>query len=56
MPYYFEKEQNLKFIMIDGDGNGDYDVIGEVITTMGKVMGAPVFTENLTHKGKSNCG
>jgi len=26
--------------MIDGDGGGDYDSIGEVQTTMGKLMGA----------------
>ena len=30
VPYFFEKVQNLKFLMIDGDGTGDYDTIGEV--------------------------
>ena len=38
--YYFEKIQQFKFVMIDGDGGGDYDSIGEVQTTMGKLMGA----------------
>ena len=40
MPYFFEKVQNYKFVMIDGDGDGDYDTIGEVETTMGQLMGA----------------
>ena len=40
VPYYFEKKQELKFEMIDDDGAGEYDVIGEVLTTMGAVMGA----------------
>ena len=26
--------------MIDGDGGGDYDTIGEIETTMGKIMGS----------------
>ena len=39
--YWFEKVQNFKFVMIDGDGHGDYDTIGEVEVTMGKLMGAP---------------
>ena len=28
VPYYFEKVQNFRFVLIDGDGNGDYDTIG----------------------------
>jgi len=27
--------------MIDGDGSGEYETIGEVEVTMGKLMGAP---------------
>jgi hypothetical protein len=38
--YWFERAQSLKFVMIDGDGSGDYDTIGEVQTTMGNIMGA----------------
>lgn len=38
--YYFERVQNLKFVMIDGDGEGDYDTIGELNCTMGQLMGA----------------
>jgi hypothetical protein len=30
MNYFFEKAQNIKFVMIDGDGSGDYDTIGEI--------------------------
>lgn len=30
MNYFFEKAQDLKFVMIDGDGAGDFDVIGEI--------------------------
>jgi len=58
MPYYFEKEQSLRFVMIDGDGAGDYDEIGEVITSLGRIMGAPkqMFTDNLSHKGNANRG
>ena len=41
MPYFFEKEQAMRFVMIDGDGTGDYEEIGEVITSLGKIMGAP---------------
>ena len=51
VPYFFEKVQNFKFVMIDGDGGGDYDVIGEIELTMGKLMGAKkqIFEGNLTH-------
>lgn len=57
--YFFEKEQNLKFVMIDGDGDGDYDTIGELNTTMGSLMGAraQMFTGTLTDKhGNGNRG
>ena len=57
MNYFFEKSQDLKFVMIDGDGNGDYDVIGEITTTMGGVMGAKaqVLQKELMKDGKK-CG
>lgn len=44
--------------MIDGDGSGDYDEIGEVMCTMGDLMGArsQVYQANLSHKGNANCG
>ena len=38
--YWFEKVQKLKFVMIDGDGDGDYDEIGEIEVPMGQLMGA----------------
>lgn len=58
VPYYFEKVQNLKFQMIDGDGAGDYDVIGEVDVTMGVIMGsrAQVWNGNLSYHGQTNRG
>jgi len=30
MTYFFEKEQQIKFKIIDGDADGDTDTIGEV--------------------------
>lgn len=58
VPYFFEKQQNYKFVMIDGDGDGDYDTIGEVETTMGKLMGAlkQTWTANLVKNGQANRG
>ena len=38
--YYFEKLQKLRFVVIDDDGLGNYDTIGEVETSMGELMGA----------------
>lgn len=40
MNYFFEKAQNIKFVIIDGDGAGDFDTIGEIQTTVGSLMGA----------------
>ena len=42
MDYFFEKQQKLKFVMIDGDcrAHDDFDLIGELETTMGALMGA----------------
>ena len=38
--YFFEKKQELKFEMIDDDGNGSYDMIGSIETSLGAIMGA----------------
>ena len=57
--YYFERVQELKFVMIDGDGDRDYDTIGELNCTMGQLMGAraQMYTANLTEKnGNGNRG
>ena len=40
LPYFFERKQEFRFEMVDDDGGGDYDVIGEANTTMGAIMGA----------------
>lgn len=42
--------------MIDDDGGGDFDLIGEAYTTMGNIMGskAQMFTANLTKGGGSS--
>lgn len=55
MNYFFEKSQQLKFVMIDGDGAGSYDTIGEIQTTMGSIMGAKaqVLTQDLKFSGNS---
>ena len=53
--YYFEKLQKLKFVIIDDDGSGSYDTIGEVETNMGAVMGAraQTFSSPLSYKGNT---
>lgn len=58
LAYFFEKIQNYKFVFIDGDGGGDFETIGEVQVTMGKLMGAKrqIWTENLTFEGRANRG
>jgi hypothetical protein len=38
--YYFEKHQPMKFELIDDDGSGTFDYIGEVETTLGTIMGS----------------
>lgn len=44
--------------MIDGDGAGEYEEIGDVECTMGQLMGAraQTWTGNLSHKGQANRG
>ena len=58
LAYFFEKVQNYKFVFIDGDGGGDFETIGEVEVTMGKLMGAKKQTwqANLAYNGNANCG
>ena len=45
-------------MLIDDDGSGSYETIGEVETSMGAVMGAKAqtFSAPLTHKGSANRG
>lgn len=40
MNYYFEKMQKLKFVMIDHDDTSADDLIGEIETNCGALMGA----------------
>ena len=58
LAYYFEKVQNYRFVFIDGDGTRDFDPIGEVTVTMGKLMGAKkqMWTDDLRHEGQANRG
>ena len=58
MPYFFEKVQNLKFVIIDGDGSGDYETIGEVFCSMGNIMGAraQMWQGNLSYFGADDRG
>jgi len=30
----------MRLVIIDGDGDGDYDEIGDVTVSMGEIMGA----------------
>ena len=39
--YFMEQNQRLKFELIDADGAGDYDYIGEVTTTLNAIMTNP---------------
>jgi len=50
LAYYFEKKQDLKFKIIDDDGDGDADYLGEAEATLGQIMGAKsqIFTTSLT--------
>lgn len=56
--YHFEKLQKLKFVLIDDDGSGSYDTIGEVETSMAALMGAKAqtFSAPLVYKGNANRG
>ena len=38
--YKFEKVQEIKFEVIDDDGMGDFDLIGECVTNVGMIMGS----------------
>ena len=52
VPYFFEKVQKLRFKIEDDDDNDD-DIIGEIYTTMGNLMGAraQTYTEDLQFNG-----
>ena len=56
LPYYFERRQDFKFEMIDDDGGGQYDLIGEAFTNMGAIMGAKaqMWSATLTKGGGSS--
>ena len=38
--YNFEKHQKMKFEVVDDDGGGKADFIGQFETSMGEIMGA----------------
>ena len=57
--YWFEKVQRFKFQMVDVDSaTGQGDLIGEIETTMGDLMGAKkqMWVGNLTQAGNANRG
>lgn len=56
--YSFEKHQQLKFEVLDDDGNNTYQVIGETELSMGKIMGsrAQTCTAELTFQGQGKRG
>ena len=53
--FYFEREQNLKFIVYDIDSSTSKDHIGNVETTIGKLVGAPkqTFLADITLPGQN---
>ncbi len=55
MDYFFERYQELKFVIIDGDLDGK-DKIGKLKVSMGQIMGEKnqVLTRNLHHKKSSD--
>jgi hypothetical protein len=38
--YFFEKEQRIKFTVIDIDNNNEYEHLGTCITTLAKIINA----------------
>jgi hypothetical protein len=38
--YYFEKHQPIKFEIVDDDGSGKAELIGDTETLIGTIMGA----------------
>lgn len=55
MSYFFEKMQKLKFVMMDSDDSTADDLIGEVETNVGAIMGAKAqcLEKELQVKGSS---
>lgn len=58
MDFFFEKNQILKFDVLDDDGGGSFEMIGSYETTLGKIMGSrgQTLTANLLHNGQGNRG
>ena len=54
--YHFEKMQKLKFVMHDIDDDDNYDVIGDIETTLGAVLHSrnQMFMDRLQFEGKEN--
>lgn len=54
--YFFEKSQNYKFEVIDDDGSNSFDLIGEIETSLGNIMGskAQTFSGQLLVPGKKD--
>lgn len=49
VPFFFEKHQYLKFVVVDGDNNNKEKIIGRVKTELGRICGAPLqkYTETI---------
>ena len=54
--YFMEQNQRLKFELIDADGAGDYDYIGEVQTTLNAILTNPrkIWEGNLNDPDEKN--
>eukprot|EP00041_Stephanoeca_diplocostata_P031275 m.971104 g.971104 ORF g.971104 m.971104 type:complete len:571 (-) comp23926_c0_seq9:3608-5320(-) len=58
LDYFFEEKQMLRFILVDSDGKGAGDAIGQVETSLGEIVGAGCgnFTREIVHGGKKGRG
>jgi len=54
MDYIFEKKQNLRFEIIDVDKHGKFDMVGNVFTTLGAIVGSKnqILIEDIIDKDK----
>jgi len=54
MDYVFEKKQNLRFEVIDVDKHGKFDLVGNVFTSLGDILGSKnqILIEDIMEKEK----
>lgn len=52
VPFWFERHQEMKFVVINGDGETSYDVIGEIVVALSQIVGieGQVWQSNLSNE------